>query len=226
MTLHHGTKIVTDGIICCLDPSNGSSNTGDGFLRDVSGNGNDAELFGGTVSNIGYTTSLSSDGASFTLDTPLIWTINMLLTRTGPVNGSVGRIAGTNGVIDRGEIAIGLESWAGVADRIYVNGPKESWIQTDVTFTLNETAYLSFIFDRTQQATSNVLIYKNGILEWTDIQTGSDEGPITGYTLGTRSDFNGEYVPHTFYQVTVYNRALSPDEIKINFEAIRRRVNL
>ena len=226
MAITHGTRIITDNLIVALDPANGGSNIGNNILRDMSGNGNDATLNGGAISNTAYTTINQSDGAVISFDGPSIWTISMLLTRTGAVNGAVGRVAGTNGVIDRGEIAIGLESWAGVADRIYVNGPKASWIQTGVSLVQNETAYLSFIFDRTQQTSPNVLIYKNAVLEWSDTQTGPDEGPITGYTLGSRSDFNGEYVPHSFYHVTVHDRALSANEIAANFEAIRRRVNL
>ena len=226
MAISYGTSIITDNIICCLDPANPGSNVGNNILRDMSGNGNDATLNNGSISSSAYTTVNSSDGAVLSLDGPSIWTLSMLLTRTGAVTGSVGRIAGTNGVIDRGEIAIGLASWAGVSDRIYLNGPRASWTQTDVTIELNETAYLCFIFDRTQASSPNALIYKNGILEWSATQTGGDEGPITGYTLGSRSDFNGEYVPHSFHHVTVHDKALSANEIAANFEAIRRRVNL
>lgn len=226
MSAVHGTNLSLDGLVVLLDPSSGGSNTNDGFLRDMSGNGNDAELIGGVINNTGFTTSTSTDGAVFDLDGPNIWTISMLLRRTGSVNGAVGRIAGTNGVIDRGEIAIGDTAWAGVADRIYLNGPKGSWIQTTATLQQNEDAYLCFIFDRTQQTSPNTFVYKNGVLQFSTIEIGSDEGPITGYTLGSRSDFNGEYVPHTFYHVSVHNKKLSDNEIKYNFEALRRRINL
>lgn len=226
MSAIHGTNLSTDGLIALFDPSSGGSNSGDGYLRDMSGNNNDAELVNGVINSTGYSTINQSDGAVFDLPGPNIWTISMLIRRDGVVNGSVGRIAGTNGVIDRGEIAIGLQSWAGVADRIYLNGPRSSWVQTTVSLSQNETAYLCFVFDRSQSASNNTFVYKNGVLEYSATDTGADEGPMTGYTLGSRSDFNGEYVPSTYFHVSVHNKALTANEIKYNFEALRRRVNL
>ena len=61
----------------------------------------------------------------------------MLLERTGAVTGSLGRLAGTNGVIDRGEIAV----YTGTND-VWYNGPATGWVATTIDLELNETAYI------------------------------------------------------------------------------------
>ena len=54
----------------------------------------------------------------------------------------------------------------------------------------------------------------------------SNEGGISGYTIGSRSDFNGEYLPIEVYHATVHEIALTEQEVAQNFEALRRRVTI
>ena len=139
--------------------------------------------------------------------------------------GSYSRIAGTNGVIDRGEIALGPSS-----NTVWVNSPKGGWMSlsvgsTSIDIIPGETAYLCVKFDRTTNA-SNVIGYKNGVKVVVTSASGSNEGGISGYTIGSRSDFNGEYLPMEVYHVTAHTKALTDEEVAQNFEALRRRVNL
>ena len=227
MSAIHGTNISTDNIVCCLDPSNKGYQKTPFHIQDHSGNGNDGYLAGGSFTSTYYANTGQSDGLLFVLDSPNIWTISMLIKRPSGIarGGSYSRIAGTNGVIDRGEIALGPSS-----NTVWVNSPKGSWMPLEVGSTsidigLNETAYLCVTFDRTTNA-SNIVGYKNGVKVIVTSASGSDEGGISGYTIGSRSDFNGEYLPMQVYHVTVHTKALTDEEVAQNFEALRRRVNL
>ena len=227
MSAIHGTNISTDGIAVCLDPSNKGYRKTPFHIQDHSGNGNDGEIAGGTFTSTYYANSAQSHGLVFDLDSPNIWTISMLIKR--PVGlargGSYSRIAGTNGVIDRGEIALGPSS-----NTVWVNPPKGGWMplqvgSASIDIIPGETAYLCVKFDRTTNA-SNVIGYKNGVKVVVTSASGGDEGGISGYTIGSRSDFNGEYLPMEVYHVTVHTKALTDEEVAQNFEALRRRVNL
>ena len=227
MSAIHGSNLSTDNIVCCLDPSNKGYRKTPFHIQDHSGNGNDGYLAGGSFTTEYYANTGQNDGLVFDLDSPNIWTISMLIKRpTGLARGgSYSRIAGTNGVIDRGEIALGPSS-----NTVWVNSPKGGWMSlsvgsTSIDIIPGETAYLCVTFDRTTNA-SNIIGYKNGVKVVVTSASGSDEGGMSGYTIGSRSDFNGEYLPMEVYHVTVHTKELSDEEVAQNFEALRRRVNL
>ena len=180
MSAIHGTNISTDGIAVCLDPSNQGYRKTPFHIQDHSGNGNDGYLAGGSFTTSYYANTGQSDGLVFDLDSPNIWTISMLIKR--PVGlargGSYSRIAGTNGVIDRGEIALGPSS-----NTVWVNSPKGGWMSlsvgsTSIDIIPGETAYLCVTFDRTTNA-SNIIGYKNGVKVVVTSASGSDEGGIS-----------------------------------------------
>ena len=236
MSQNHGPNLVTDGLLTCIDMTNpGPKLTNnfsgpDKYYEDRSGNGNHAvrgTAGGYNTSPVfpGYWQNTSSNGSlKFNLDSPATWTISMLLERTGAVTGSLGRLAGTNGVIDRGEIAV----YTGTND-VWYNGPATGWVATTIDLELNETAYICFGFNGPAANSFNYTdkAWKNGILADTfTTDTNNSEGSISGYTLGSRSDFNGEWTQCKFYHVTVHDRLLTDNEVAQNFEALRRRVNL
>ena len=166
-------------------------------------------------------------------DTFAQWTISLLLQRLADDGGvapglnpdtSYGRLAGCTGSIDHGEIAIKK----GTND-IWVSGPRSYRLDSDMDLIQNETAYICCGFngpaENPWQGTEKY--WKNGVLiKSFTTQTNMDTGNPTGYTMGSRSDFNGEWVETKFYHVTVHDRLLTDNEVAQNFEALRRRVNL
>ena len=231
MSATHGTNLFTDDCVVCLDPSNKGYRKTPFHIQDHSGNGSDGYLAGGTMTTTYWTnvTNFAADsnaGLVFDLDSPQVWTISLLLKL--PVisrAGTLSRIAGTNGVIDRGEIGI----YTGTND-VWVNAPFGPWMPLQVgsakiSINLDETAYLCVTFARNTNAL-NIIGFKNGVRVVETSASAADEGGISGYTIGNRSDFNGEYLGMRVYHVTVHTKALTDNEVAQNFEALRRRVNL
>ena len=256
MSQNHGPNLVTDGLLTCIDMANpgpkliNNFSGPDKYYEDRSGNGNHAVrgIQGGYQASYtfpGFWRNSASGGSlQFPLDfgslardlvnndTYAQWTISLLLQRLaddggvapGLAPGSLGRLAGTNGIIDTGEIAIKK----GTND-IWVNGPRSYWGDSDMDLIQNETAYICCGFNgpaaNNFQGTEKY--WKNGVLIksfTTNVNT--DGGNPTGYTMGSRSDFNGEWCETKFYHVTVHDRLLTDNEVAQNFEALRRRVNL
>jgi subtilase family serine protease len=86
------------------------------------------------------------------------------------------------------------------------------------------------IWDFTVNGTTYTL-YKDGVL----VQTGTFTAPpgglsTNGLYFGARHANGGtgvtDFSPGTFYSMRVYNRALSEEEVKINFSALRTTYGL
>ena len=68
MALAHSPKIITDGLVLCLDAGNTKSYPGSGTTwTDLSGNGNN-----GTLTNMDGANLDSANGGSFTFDGTII----------------------------------------------------------------------------------------------------------------------------------------------------------
>jgi hypothetical protein len=140
------------------------------------------------------------------------WTICITFRRDGNPGG-YGRIAGSYSTIDRGEIAL-LNS----AGTLGVNPPLSAgWLTTTTNIALNEVCHLTVYFSRNRSESNNVMVWKNGVQEYTNTITDVDKGPTTGYVLGSRSDYNAENLPSSFVNVQTYNRKLSATEILQNY---------
>jgi hypothetical protein len=69
MALSHNPRIVTDGLVLCLDAANPKSYSGSGTTwKDLSGNGNNGTLVNGVGYNSGNGGSLSFDGVNDYVD--------------------------------------------------------------------------------------------------------------------------------------------------------------
>lgn len=184
-------------------------------VRDLSGNGNTSTLVNGSFS--------SSLGGAFIINasnqaivTPGAsglneWSIGFFVRRDGNPTG-YGRLAGTYPSYDCGEIA--LLNNTGEIGVVPPNGP--NWINTGVILSTNEVAHIMVYFSRNSTQSNNLKLWKNGSLVYTNSITSADKGGITGYFIGTRSDYNGEYTPATYWSTTLYDRQLSTNEVLQN----------
>jgi hypothetical protein len=209
--------ISTSGLSNYWESDNQLSYAGTGTnILDLSGNNNSSTLVNGS-----YSSSLGAfiiDASNEAIVTPGVadgqeWTIGILLRRDGNPQGGYGRVAGTYPAIDRGEIAL-LNN----AGQIGLNPPlSDGWLNTGVVLDTNEIAYITVYFSRTSGQSGNIKLWKNGVLVYNLTSNNADKGGITTYFIGNRSDYNGEYLPSTYWSTQIYNRQLSTTEVLQNY---------
>ena len=209
--------VSTSGLSTYWDAGNGLSYVGTGTnILDLSGNNNTSTLVNGT-----YSSSLGAftiDASNEAIVTPGVndsqeWTIGLFVRRDGNPQGGYGRVAGTYPAIDRGEIAL-LNNTGNIG----LNPPlSDGWLDTGVVLASNEIAYLTAYFSRIPGQAGNIKLWKNGVLVYNLTSSNSDKGGITTYFIGNRSDYNGEYLPSTYWSTQIYNRQLSTAEVLQNY---------
>jgi hypothetical protein len=211
-------NVITGGAISIMDAKNVTSYIGSGTKwNDLTGNNNDGTLVNGVVYSTDLGGCLKNDSTNEGIPFPGVndsqqWTICITFRRDGNPGG-YGRIAGTYSTIDRGEIAL-LDS----AGTLGLNPPLSAgWLTTTTNIALNEVCHLTVYFSRNRSESNNVMVWKNGVQEYTNTITDVDKGPTTGYVLGSRSDYNAENLPSSFVNVQTYNRKLSATEILQNY---------
>jgi hypothetical protein len=222
MGLSHSPSIITQNLVLCLDAANSKSYPGSGTTwTDLSGNGNNGTLAGG----VGYS---SSNGGSLTFD-----------------GTDDGVNCGTNAVLNVGN-NITANAWFYV-NSISVYQPIVSKVLSDGSLGW-EVANSSGTFRTTFRPSATQINLTAGSLvvgNWymgtmtfdgttarlylNGVQTGSTTtgGPVTlnstqPLQIGTRG------IPSNWYngnisQVSIYNRALTPQEIQQNYNALRSR---
>ena len=217
MAFSHSPKVVTDGLVLCLDAADKNSHPGSGTTwYDLSnGMGNPSYLNAPTFQDSGSLSSVYFDGSDDNVSIPgslnatagtisiwlktSSWTSNTLIFKamgTGTNRWYIRQAGSTwNYTVDRGnpQIAIGVGS-----------------ISSGVWGNITMSYY-----------TSNILGYLNGTLTTSDTFTDPGTSGLTirlgGYST-TQNLFTG-YIAI----VQIYNRSLSAKEVSQNFNAQRSR---
>jgi hypothetical protein len=216
MALGHGANIVRDGLVLHLDAANPKSYPGTGTVwTDLSGRGNNGTL----VNGVGYDTanngSMVFDGVNDYVSSVSIPNPNGQLTCEVCLNyNSKGAY---HNIFDRSSSTPML------------------WIRPDNRFELNTGSGLVPAFTYVGQniiataifssnSSPGLQLYINGILigQNNNIQSSwSNPSTITLFNRGNSQTFSGK----TYY-LKFYNRALTPAEIRQNFEATRGRYGI
>jgi hypothetical protein len=220
----HGPKVVTDGLVLCLDAGNSKSYPGSGTTwTDLSGNGNNGTLTNGPTYSSSNGGSLVFDGTNdfidFTSDSNLFptsgltisswfkttvadrWVVNRTSSPpdTFPSDGYylIGEIAGT---MLFGVNAIGVST-----PSVITTG---TWINMVGTWT----------------PSTSILLYQNGIQVASNTTSipASIINPSVVIEIGRRPG-GPDYWDGNLAQVSIYNRALTASEIQQNFNALRSR---
>jgi hypothetical protein len=239
MATNYNPRIVTDGLVLCLDAGNTKSYPGPlpvAGWYDLSGNGNN-----GTLNGVGYN---SGNGGSLTFDyaddyitttgmgnfsytngiTVSVWHYNG--GGTGPYRGVVnnGTDADRYGGFD---LRYGREDYFGGTD----NGTSLNWRITNsggtassrvIYANVNEWHHYVGTYDN-----SVVRVYKDGQLFDSITHSGGGQLKTTSdsTTIG-RSPGTSEYLDGRLSQVSIYNKALTAAEIQQNFNATRGRFGI
>jgi hypothetical protein len=238
MAIFYNTKIVTNGLVLCLDAANSKSYPGSGTTwSDLSKNGYNGSL-------VNSPTFVNANGGYFAFDYT-----NDYVTTTGMQNFSYatgitvsvwhyngGGTGFYRGVVNNGTVAdrlggfdlrYGREDYFGGDN----NGTKLNWAITNSSGTttgmsifanINEWHCYTCMYDN-----SVLRAYKDGVLfnssshsSGGQLKTMSDSTTI-GVSPGT-----SEYLDGRLSQVLIYNKVLSASDITNNFQALRGRYGL
>jgi len=206
-------KIVTNGLVLYLDAGQSTSYNGGTTWTDLSGRGNNGTL----VNGVGYN---GSNGGSLSFDG-----VNDYVNCGNP-SISVGKITVSAWVkistlnITQHIVDSSSNSW-----HLAVLGTNRPYLWNDSTYHQSSQVLLSntwYMLTGVQSSTSD--IYVNGVLS----QSISDNRNVTTNNVNIgRWQSNGlRLFNGNIAQVSIYNRALTAEEIQQNFQALKGRFNI
>ena len=228
MSLHHNPRIVTDGLVLALDAANPKSYPGSGTVwKDLSGHNNHATLVNSPVFNgEGFvfdgidTYAYCDDPTPFDFGTG-DFTL-CITSKPAAVNGwrtLIGKGAS-------GSTGYSITFNTSSKFSIDLDSPTNThWGDTTV---LSENNYYNFcaVFDRDVAGNQ----YINGILTSSHDITGQNQTVSNSSNKLTIGQFGYENFQWQYsgvhYSVLIYDRALSSEEIKQNFNATRGRFGI
>lgn len=242
MALYHSPSIVTDGLMLCLDAANIKSYPGTGTTwTDLSGNNKNGTLVNSpTYSNNVFTFNGSTQYTS----TTLTYANNSAYTMGCWIKTSTSQLSGLIGF----RKAFSSTSWqtqfyiAGNADaNISGNYLKfDEWNLTSGSFTARRSIFVNtnsvvtgnWVNITATSDSTGARIYINGSLVAQDSSTpqATRLDPAT-FTIAAAGDYpnsplSGYYFNGSMNGVCFYNRALSNEEVKRNFNALRGRYGI
>ena len=230
MGLSHSPSIITQNLVLCLDAANPKSYPGSGTTwTDLSGNGNNGTLVNGVGYNSGNLGSLVFDGSNDSGDvgsiTPNIgdFTVGFIYQLTGA--------GGRGGLFERKPSlpfnGFSLGQGGGSDWSAAISGTSNFNNSVSVYFTY--PSLNTWYYDIVVYSSGNTLTnYRNGT--FVSSSTGVSQGNLS--TQGTRTNFlianrdNNTSLPCKVALVNCYNRALTPQEIRQNFNATRGRYGI
>lgn len=217
MGVLYSPKIVTDGLVLALDAANPKSYPGSGTnWNDLSGNGNNGTLVNGPIFDSSNLGSISFDGVDDRIETNfsisgIESTISIVLST---ISSSPGYYIAQSTGIGGGRFLINATNGKDFGLRIGSN-------------TLTTTGEYNnwFILSVVRQANGLTTFYKNGVVVGTFTNT-------TPFVNGILVDIGGSrFVSNRttnskISNVQIYNRALTPQEVLQNYNAIKGRYGL
>jgi hypothetical protein len=221
-TEYAGRKIVTDGLVLCLDAADRNSYvSGSTTWRNIVGS-NNGTLTNGPTFNTGSGGSIVFDGvddyvnlfpltstSSLTVDFWFKNNANGIKVITGMYNGS------------------GADWWVGIwSDNKFTfsfGSPTKADLYSNTTVNDGLIRHTSCVYDK---STNSAALYINGILQSTGSTPSTVTQPGGNLTIGRFGDYNLFYWPGNIYNYRIYNRALTADEVAQNYNAQKARFGL
>jgi hypothetical protein len=222
MAVYGGPDIVTDGLVLCLDASNSKSYPGSGTTwTDLSGSGNNGTLVNGVGYNSGNLGSLSFDGSNDIVNTTYVSANTYTFSAWFK----------TNVVSDgyRNIISIPTPNYSLVL--LNTSTPNLGFWTNDglggqslSTPTISTNTWYNVVFVREGNSiTGGYKAYLNGVL-YGNANTGT-WSTTANLSVGGRTDTT-QFLNGNIAQVSIYNRALTAQEIQQNYLATKGRFGL
>ena len=226
MATNYSPKIVTNGLVLCLDAANRKSYSGSGTVWNELSNNMSAELVNSPTfnsQNNGFFQFVTDDFARIANNTALD-------TQTPTVEVWIKTNAlSQNGFwFEKGDVNTQYSLFQNVGGTIY-------WRQniggiTNLVTTASSVINATNWFQVVGTYTSGVRrLYVNGALVNADTQSGTIATNSGGMSIGVYGGYNGSrgyYYNGNLSVCRVYNRALSAAEILQNYNALKGRFNL
>jgi hypothetical protein len=226
MSLSHSPKIVTNGLVLCLDASDKKSYPGTGTTWfDRSGNGNNGTLVGGPTYSSTNGGAIILDGVDDYVknDTPTLPTGNVtaticawiyILSVSGTWQGIAGwgePNTGQSALLDLNSGNLAFSTWG---------QPGGNDLISTYNVPLNTWKYVVGTIDN-----RNIKLYGDGVNVLDSTITLTPSVTSTKLRLAT-TDYPGRLLNTRIAQAHIYNRALTLLEIKQNFNATRGRYGI
>ena len=221
MATNYNPKIVTDGLVLCLDAANTKSYPGSGTTwTDISGKSNNGTLTNGPTFDSGNKGSFGFDGSNDYVSIP-----NVALSR----NCSILFWFKDNNPGTWDDVFTFQTGNANTASRLEKHGNvayqynwyRGGFVNATVLFNHTGTKYdfISLVFDDT-----NATCYQNAVQ--TAQTASSDFGSASVIDFGRRTPSTGHNWAGNIAQVSIYHRPLTATEVLQNYNALKGRFGL
>ena len=224
MGLSHSPTIVMDGLVYAIDPLNIRCYPGSG----ITVNGLTSFGSGELVNGVGFT---STNGGSFVFDgtNDYIDFGSFFLTNQSYSLEFIFKTTTTNISVLAGKYTGGTAWWAGIWSTykfmFNCNVVPSGNIDISTSMNVNDGVIRNIV--ATCDANTYIIrLYVNGVLNATGNGTTSPQDPGGIFTFSKFGSAYEYYFNGTLYNFKVYNRALSAQEIKQNYNATKKRYGL
>ena len=208
----------------CLDAADRNSYPGSGSTwGNLSGNGNNGTLVNGVGYNSGNSGSLSFDGVNDYVSTS--FAINGTSSFTACCWFKLNTVVKSwHSIVDayKNSIDRNFQLWVYNNSKLYIYhlGTAHSG---DGLLAINTWYNAVFSYS----GSGNGILYLNNFVLNASIPKGTGTGGNINVNIGARKDLNSlSHTDGNIAQVSIYNRALSANEVRQNFEATKGRFGL
>jgi hypothetical protein len=240
MGKHHNPRIVTDGLVLCLDAANKRSYPGSGTTwTDLSGNGNNGTLINGPTFDSGNGGSIVFDGVDdFTNFGNILnlgtnnCTINVWLKINSTWSGTKYFVSKARSASQSYRYAFGLSQTRQLRGFMQGNGGSDITPITITTLNLNEWCMCTMVVNRS----SSIELYINGelqtlsgnatISQWNNLNFQSQNPFRVGSYTASDNTSPLLALPGNISITQMYFRSLTLKEIQQNFNALRGRYGI
>lgn len=230
MAVNYSPRVVTDGLVLCLDAANPKSYSGTGTVwNDISGNNNNGVLING----VGYSSSNSGhmvfDSINDYVDCGNNTSLNLInavsleaWVKFTTTANTVCIEKSNNNTHYQFQIFSPTQATGGGVLVFMMQPSPSNWVVSDIPSNDNNWHHVVGTYER---SVSTAKIYIDNVLRNTNtailIGPSSNTQPLV---MGSRSGASG--FGGSIGNVKIYNRALTSQEIQQNFNSIRGRYNI
>jgi len=227
MALHHFPKITTDGLVLCLDAGNPLSYPGSGTAwSDLSGNGNNGMLVNGVGYNSNNMGSLVFDGVDDVVEVtnfPQIFSNSVCMCGWFYFNDNDARdiLFGSY----NGSFGINFEKHTSNRLRLYWHA--DTVIDTFSSNNVVSAGVWQYISIQRNKGNQTIDFYVNlNLVSQSNVNLYDIPSSLTTFRIGRDSRTGSTALGGNIAQVSIYNRALSAQEIQQNYNATKGRYGL